>query len=59
MNGIVLNLSTEKFFRAGHMINHDCIFKMERQRHTYIANSNEVTVLSLNKFVFLSIIDEF
>lgn len=59
LKGIVLNISTNKFFRAGHLINHDCIFKMERQCHTYIANSSEVTVLALDKFIFLNIVDEF
>lgn len=58
MNGVVKNTTTNKFYEAGHVINHDVILKKINIEHDYVAET-EVIVLKYEADVFEQIMDTF
>mmetsp|Transcript_5915 Transcript_5915/g.10087 ORF Transcript_5915/g.10087 Transcript_5915/m.10087 type:complete len:219 (+) Transcript_5915:144-800(+) len=58
MNGVVHNLTTDRYFEAGQMINHDCIIQKTSITQDYIAES-DVSALKYERETFLMILDQF
>ena len=54
MNGVVQNVTTGRYFEAGQMINHDCIFLETLITQDYVAET-DVQVLAYEKETFISI----
>ena len=58
MSGVVQNLSTNRYFESGQMINYDLIMKNAEIQHTYKAIS-EVSLLKYDRVIFKQILDQF
>jgi signal-transduction protein with cAMP-binding, CBS, and nucleotidyltransferase domain len=58
MSGIVKNATTSRYFMAGHMINHDCVFSNTPVKYDYIAES-KVMLLKYKATVFSQILNQF
>lgn len=58
MNGVIHNQSTDRYFEAGQMINHDCIKEKTLIIHDYVAET-DVSVLKYDRDTFHLIINQF
>lgn len=58
MTGVVKNTSQNRYFEAGHMINHDSILNKTLVTLNYLAET-EVMVLKYEAGVFQTILDKF
>ena len=59
VKGTVMNFNTRKEFRAGHMINHDCVYKNEMQEHNYVAIDEVINTFAFTNEVFLEVVGMF
>lgn len=58
MNGVVHNQTTDRYFEAGQMINHDCITEKTLITQDCVAET-DVSVLKYDRDTFQLIIDQF
>ena len=59
VNGMVQNQTNGFYFKAGHMLNYDCIYKGEKAKDMYRAKSEIVNALFFTEKTYLQILAQF
>jgi len=59
VGGIVENYSTGRYYEAGHMLNHDCVFEQVPQKHNFRGFAEVTFTFMYSSEVYLEILESY